>query len=417
MIGSRAMQADLIRNNTNILFQEGSEVYWEEMTSSVAEGYFPIKDQLSRRFSLPMNKVSSQQQLSSRSLEGECSEEHWYSSELLFKQNNMVALLEAKDASLLDPPAVRSICKAEDSNKAILESEGLCDDYCTSANPTCLFPLSLVRVIRSYIGDSNHLPCDELAQVYEDVQDTFTQQLLDCANELKDNLGEIGGNTTCPLEFSAMMVDRDFGVNGNSFLKYSASIYPTSSVDSLNLFDKIEQLSSGDENIGIIYESRFDNFEEHAIDEAVKADLVCTFVYVNTHFMSFTSSNFSSFVKFFAAGSAFMVIVAIAIFTGSLWLVCVGSLQIILAIPLAYAIYRFIFGLKFFSLLNLIGFFVSAALGADDLFVAVEKFKQVRTRLGNTASTEDVAMIALPEAAFGMLLTTATTSVAFFATW
>lgn len=112
-----------------------------------------------------------------------------------------------------------------------------------------------------------------------------------------------------------------------------------------------------------------------------------------------------------------MVIVAITVFTGSLWLVCVGLLQIILAIPLAYAIYRFIFGLKFFSLLNLIGFFVSAALGADDLFVAVEKFKQVRFRLGNAASTEDVSMIALPEAAFGMFLTTATTSVAFFATW
>ena len=191
----------------------------------------------------------------------------------------MVALLEAKDASLLDPNAVRSICKAEVSNKAILESEGLCDNYCAGASTTCLFPLSLVRVIRSYIGDSNHLPCDDLAQVYEDVQDTFTQQLLDCANELKDNLGEIGGNTTCPLEFSAMMVDKDFGVEGNSFLKYSVSIYPTSSVDSLNLFNKVEELSWGDENIGIIYESRFDNFEEHAIDEAVKADLVCTFVY------------------------------------------------------------------------------------------------------------------------------------------
>ena len=270
------MQADLIRNNTQLLFQEGNEVYWQDMTSSVAEGYFPIKDQLSRRFSLPLNKVSPQLQPPSRYLEGQCNEEHWYSSELLFKQNNMVALLEAKDVSLLDPIAVRSICKAEVSNKAILESEGLCDEYCGGAYSTCLFLLSLVRVIRSYIGHFNHLPCDELAQVYEEVQESFTQQLVHCANELKDNLGEIGGNTTCPLEFSAMMIDKDFGVEGNSFLKYSASIYPTSSVDSLDLFDKVEMLSSGDENIGIIYESRFDSFEEHAIDKAVKADLVCT---------------------------------------------------------------------------------------------------------------------------------------------
>ena len=124
----------------------------------------------------------------------------------------MVALLEAKDVSLLDPIAVRSICKAEVSNKAILESEGLCDEYCSGAYPTCLSPLSLVRVIRSYIGHSNHLPCDELAQVYEEVQESFTQQLVHCANELKDNLGEIGGNTTCPLEFSAMMIDKDLSL-------------------------------------------------------------------------------------------------------------------------------------------------------------------------------------------------------------
>ena len=298
MIGSRAMQADLIRNNTNILFEEGSEVYWEEMTSSIAQGYFPIKDQLSRRFSLPVNKVSSQQQLSSRSVQGQCSEEQWYSSEILFKQNNMVAIMEAKDVSLLDPTAIRSICLAEASNKVILESEGLCDNYCSSANPTCLFPLSLVRVIRSYIGDSNHLPCDDLAQVYEDVQEMFTQQLLDCANELKDYIGEIGGNTTCPLEFSAMMVDKDFGVEGNSFLKYSASIFPTSSIDSLDLFNKVEELSSGDEHIGIIYESRFDNFEEHAIDEAVKADLVCTFVHAKTIFV-FCNLTVSIFCKVF----------------------------------------------------------------------------------------------------------------------
>ena len=107
--------------------------------------------------------------------------------------------------------------------------------------------------------------------------------------------------------------------------------------------------------------------------------------------------------------------IAIAIHTGSIWLLCMGLMQITFAIPLSYAVYRFVFGIRFFSLLNFIGLFVSAALGADDLFVATDKWKNARLQ-HPTQSTEEVAAEALPEAAFAMLLTTSTTSVAFFAT-
>ena len=110
-----------------------------------------------------------------------------------------------------------------------------------------------------------------------------------------------------------------------------------------------------------------------------------------------------------------MVFVVICLHTRSLWIACVGIIQIVLAIPLSYACYRFIFGLKFFSLLNLIGFFISAALGADDLFVACDRFNEVKDRLGKNSPTELVASIAFPEAASAMFLTTATTSIAFFA--
>ena len=68
-----------------------------------------------------------------------------------------------------------------------------------------------------------------------------------------------------------------------------------------------------------------------------------------------------------------------------------------------------------FPVINLIGLFVSAALGADDLFVAVDKWKN--TRIANPSfNTEAIAEIALVEAAGAMLLTTSTTGVAFFAT-
>ncbi len=92
-----------------------------------------------------------------------------------------------------------------------------------------------------------------------------------------------------------------------------------------------------------------------------------------------------------------------------------GSLQITFAIPLSYFVYRFIFGIRFFSLLNFTGFFVSTALGADDLFVASDKWKAHRLKYPKK-STEDIAALVLPEAGFAMMMTTFTTSTAFFAT-
>eukprot|EP00553_Chaetoceros_curvisetus_P003598 CAMPEP_0204629102 /NCGR_PEP_ID=MMETSP0717-20131115/17395_1 /ASSEMBLY_ACC=CAM_ASM_000666 /TAXON_ID=230516 /ORGANISM="Chaetoceros curvisetus" /LENGTH=93 /DNA_ID=CAMNT_0051645943 /DNA_START=134 /DNA_END=412 /DNA_ORIENTATION=+ len=68
-----------------------------------------------------------------------------------------------------------------------------------------------------------------------------------------------------------------------------------------------------------------------------------------------------------------------------------------------------------FPVLNLIGLFVSAALGTDDLFVATDKWKNFRLKHPEGTS-EDIAKIALPDAAGAMFLTTSTTGVAFFAT-
>jgi len=59
--------------------------------------------------------------------------------------------------------------------------------------------------------------------------------------------------------------------------------------------------------------------------------------------------------------------------------------------------------------------FVVFALGADDVFVAVDKWKNARLE-HRSATTEQVAAIALPDAAQSMFLTTITTAVAFFGT-
>ena len=81
----------------------------------------------------------------------------------------------------------------------------------------------------------------------------------------------------------------------------------------------------------------------------------------------------------------------------------------------AYFVYYFIGGVVFFPFLNFIGIFVVFALGADDVFVAVDKWKNARNELPS-GTTEQVAALALPDAAYSMLLTSLTTAVAFFGT-
>jgi hypothetical protein len=68
-----------------------------------------------------------------------------------------------------------------------------------------------------------------------------------------------------------------------------------------------------------------------------------------------------------------------------------------------------------FPFLNFIGIFVVFALGADDVFVAVDKWKNARHELPS-GTTEQIAALALPDAAYAMLLTSTTTAVAFFGT-
>jgi protein dispatched 1 len=104
------------------------------------------------------------------------------------------------------------------------------------------------------------------------------------------------------------------------------------------------------------------------------------------------------------------------IHTRSPFLTFIGLLQIVLSFPLSYFVYTLIWGLEFFPFLNFIGVFVLFALGADDVFVAVDKWKNTRIEHDRDASVADIAAIALPDAAGAMFLTSFTTAVAFFST-
>ena len=62
--------------------------------------------------------------------------------------------------------------------------------------------------------------------------------------------------------------------------------------------------------------------------------------------------------------------------TRSLFLTLLGFGHIMISFPVAFFFYTCIFQIKYFGFLNAIGFFVILGIGADDIFVFVDAWKQ-----------------------------------------
>jgi hypothetical protein len=62
--------------------------------------------------------------------------------------------------------------------------------------------------------------------------------------------------------------------------------------------------------------------------------------------------------------------------TGSFYLATLGFAQIVASLPMSYVIYRGIFGIELFTIANVLVIFLIMGIGADDLFVLVDGYKQ-----------------------------------------
>merc|ERR1719159_20503 len=62
--------------------------------------------------------------------------------------------------------------------------------------------------------------------------------------------------------------------------------------------------------------------------------------------------------------------------SGSLFLALAGMMEILLSIPVAFVLYRSVFGFQYFAGLNAMTLFVVLAIGADDIFVLMDAYKQ-----------------------------------------
>ena len=85
------------------------------------------------------------------------------------------------------------------------------------------------------------------------------------------------------------------------------------------------------------------------------------------------------FRDLYLAGLAFaMLCVCLWFHTGSLCLALCGILHILASVPIAYGIYTNLLGFKVFPYINLIGIFVVAGIGVDDIYVYTDAVSKLQ---------------------------------------
>jgi len=290
--------------------------------------------------------------------------------------------------SATDPEVLEDLCLAEEHTQQVLQDNRLC----FGCDEGCLPPYSIVLYARFAVPYGLNMNCSELAAGWSLVREEEEASWRKCIEYWKGTDGDLDAmlgvknRGPCPTFFSPALVDKWFEQTGR--VQYTSSLFVTNfSPD--RLYAVSDDFDRGTERIEGAYDTQFQLFTEYFANEIVVRDTML------------------------AIGGCIVTTTAMILHTRSPFLTFVGLFQIILAFPLSYFIYYFVMGLVFFPFLNLIGIFVIFALGADHVFVAVDKWKNARNDYPYL-STEDIAGKALPSAGKAMILTTITTAVAFF---
>jgi len=102
---------------------------------------------------------------------------------------------------------------------------------------------------------------------------------------------------------------------------------------------------------------------------------------------------------------------------GSWFLACVGMFEIVMSLPLAWLTFSYIFQIKYFSALNILCIFIVMAIGADDIFVFMDSYKQSASAGPDVLSSFETRMSwVYRRSGSAMLLTSITTCCAFLVT-
>jgi len=294
----------------------------------------------------------------------------------------------ALPGSALNTGALLELCLAEENTQSVLEEKGLCFG-CEDGG--CLPPYGIVLYARLRVAGGLSLDCEGLSKKWSEYEEIAKSEWQVCVEDLEASLidPEEGLPASCPEYFHPALLDDLFHATGE--VQYTSSVFATTSDMVGDLYDAVKEFDRGGKLVKAAYDTQEQDFVNLLTEDVLGRDMSL------------------------ALCSALITAIAILIHTKSPFITLVGLLQIMLSFPLAFFAYTFFGNLSFFPFLNFIGVFVVFALGADHVFVAVDKWKNARIEYPDS-STEHIAAVALPDAAGAMLLTTSTTAIAFFGT-
>jgi hypothetical protein len=285
----------------------------------------------------------------------------------------------ASDKTALDPSILRDICLAETNTQEYLQREGLCFG-CSDGR--CLPPYSIVFYARLAVEGGFEMDCDALAEAWGPLQASTEESWKACVVSIKETYDPNNEGVLpegCDAAFSPTFVQGNY--EETLVTQYTSSIFATPEYAVDDLYLAVDNYDRGTGEVIGAYDTQYESFVNVYVDDSLGRDMAL------------------------ALGSAVVVSGAIMIHTRSLLITGVGLLQIVLSFPLSYFVYKMVAGLDFFPFLNFIGIFVVFALGAGDIFVAIDKWKNARTSFpGHTYSTEFIAAHAFPDAAVAMFL-------------
>mmetsp|Transcript_9382 Transcript_9382/g.30599 ORF Transcript_9382/g.30599 Transcript_9382/m.30599 type:complete len:569 (-) Transcript_9382:537-2243(-) len=143
-----------------------------------------------------------------------------------------------------------------------------------------------------------------------------------------------------------------------------------------------------------------------------KMDVLWTSAFVeNAQFMDAVNADFM-----WALASIVFVWVWICLHTNSFVVGCVSMLQIIFSLPLAAFFYRVILQIKYLQIMQQLVIFVILGIGADDVFVYTDAWKQSAAKFPDEADLQKRIAFSYSRAFQSIFNTSFTTAVAFLAT-
>ena len=118
----------------------------------------------------------------------------------------------------------------------------------------------------------------------------------------------------------------------------------------------------------------------------------------------------------FSLAAMILVFVVLWVHTGSYFLANTAMTQVFLAFPLAFVFYHFIFRQLYFAALQILAIFLLLGIGADDVFVFTDAWKQAVVVLGEDCDLITRMSWTYRRSVKAMTVTSITTAAAFFVT-